>query len=169
MGKKVAESGIADAKDMYDKVVQYISELSCEKVLGEAVCKKIAAYAAQLKLSADEVMEVFKKAVESGITDAKELYNKIVAYISELTCAKVLGADNCAKLQKLADMISVNFDKVVLKLKEYYEKGVTSAKELFNKLVQYIKDQIFGDVTELEYMEKRGIIDFTKILKEKFE
>jgi len=165
--KKAVESGVTDAKELYAKIVLYLRELSCEKVLGEARCAKIKEIAAKLGLKAEEVMAAVKKAIESGVTDAKELYAKIVQYLSELTCEKVLGQTKCDYLRKLADIISVNFDKVVLKLKEYYEKGVTTATELFNKLVQYIKDNIFGDETEMSLVEKRGIIDIYKYLKEK--
>lgn len=165
--QKYASEGVTDAKELYAKVVVYLGELSCAKVLGADRCKKIADFAAKLKLNADQMMAVVKKAAESGITDAKELYAKIVKYMSELTCAKVLGAERCDRLHKLADLLSLKFEKVVLKLKEYYEKGVTEAKELFKKLVAYIKGTIFGDEVETAILEKRGVRNTAKAVVEK--
>jgi len=162
--KGIAE-GITNAKVLYAKAVVYLSELSCEKVLGADRCSKIKDLATKMQLKAEEIAVVVQKAVESGVTNAKALYAKIVLYMSELTCEKVLGQTRCDYLRNLADVISVKYDEVVLKLQEYYEKGVTSVTELYNKLVAYIKDKIFGDESEVTLMEKRGLSDWKNKLK----
>ena len=165
--QQVVEDGVTDVKELYAKVVTYMGELSCAKILGADTCKKITDYASKLKLDAQDLMVIITKAIDSGVTDAKELYAKVVKYMSELTCAKVLGADRCQKLYRLADILLLDFQKVVIKLTEYYEQGVTKASELFKKLVDYIKGSILGDELEMEFLEKRGIIDLYKFLKEK--
>jgi len=162
--KGIAE-GITNAKVLYAKAVVYLSELSCEKVLGADRCSKIKDLATKMQLKAEEIAVVVQKAVESGVTSAKALYAKIVLYMSELTCEKVLGQTRCDYLRNLADVISVKYNEVVLKLQEYYAKGVTSVTELYNKLVAYIKDKIFGDESEVTLMEKRGLSDWKNKLK----
>merc|ERR1712048_99733 len=90
-------------------------------------------------------------------------------YMSELSCSKILGADKCARIEKIADLFSINFDKVALKLKEFYNNGVTSIKELYAKIANWVKG-IFGDEVEaLDFGDKRGIIDLYKLLKEKIQ
>merc|ERR1712019_216477 len=101
-------------------------------------------------------------------TDAKQMYEDIKKYMSELSCSTILGADKCAKIHKLADLLSVNFDKVVLKLKEFYENGITSVVELYQKIAAWVSG-IFGDEIEATFMEKRGIIDLYKFVKEKVQ
>merc|ERR1712048_143170 len=156
--KGIAE-GITDAKELYAQAVVYLSGTSCEKVLEADRCNKIKDLANKMQLKAEDIAAAVQKAVESGITNAKDLYAKIVLYMSELTREKVLGQTQCDYLRNLADVISVKYDEVVLKLKEYIEKGVTSATELYKKLVAYIKDKIFGDDSEVTLMEKRGLSD----------
>ena len=48
--------------------------------------------AAKLELTYDEVMKIINN-VKDVVTDVKKMYEDIKKFMSELSCAKILGAD----------------------------------------------------------------------------
>merc|ERR1739847_46053 len=89
------------------------------------------------------------KNVKDVVTDVKGMYNEIVKFMNELSCAKILGADKCAKIQKLADLFSINLNKVIVKLNEWYNAGVQNVKDLWKKVKEWLKAKMNAIIAKL--------------------
>merc|ERR1739848_963114 len=131
-----------------------------KRLLSADFCAKLEDMAKKLGLAYDEVMEIIKN-VKDVVTDVKGMYNEIVKFMNELSCAKILGADKCAKIQKLADLFYINLNKVIVKLNEWYNAGVQNVKDLWKKVKDWVLG-IFGKDIENAVIEQ-GFIDFDMV------
>ena len=53
---------------------------------------------------------------------------------------------------------------LILEMRTLFENGITSVTELYKKITDWVSG-IFGDEMQVEFVEKRGVIDY---IKEKF-
>merc|ERR1711962_1973877 len=89
---------------------------------------------------------------------------------AKLSCDNVFGKDKCDKLRSLAQQVGVSIAKLDEVMREAIAKGLTSAKELYKAVIDYIMDK-WGDlIGKRELLQKRDIVDkvdeiFDKIKK----
>merc|ERR1711962_1844175 len=78
---------------------------------------------------------------------------------AKLSCDNVLGKDKCDKLRSLAQQVGVSITKLDEVMREAIAKGLTSAKELYKAVIDYIMDK-WGDlIGKRELLQKRDIGD----------
>merc|ERR1712142_798753 len=145
--KKIVAKGIVKVQEIIKKIKEYFfpseveNALVCEEILSDNVCAALRKAAEKLKVGAQIVDELIRKALEKGYRKATDIIKYIrdkMVSMSKIKCTDILSEKACAKIKELAGKVRVKFEKVIVFMKNVVAKGVTKAKEIIKKIHDFL-------------------------------
>merc|ERR1719317_459220 len=116
-------------------------KITCEDILSEKACKTLKEAAEKLKVKAAEVDRIVREAVKKGIKKASAIIKLVRAKIVELAtnfkCEDALSAKICKKLKDIAELLKIEFPKVIAKMKDIIARGKTTAKAIIEAIKKF--------------------------------
>merc|ERR1711962_1570049 len=162
--KEAIVRGAVKAKELITlaraRIAHVVTNAKCEDILDADTCQKIVDFAKKVHLKASDVIDAVKEAIAEGAKDPQAVLKKAIELMkAKLSCDNVLGKDKCDKLRSLAQQVGVSIAKLDEVMREAIAKGLTSAKELYKAVIDYIMDK-WGDlIGKRELLQKRDIGD----------
>eukprot|EP00112_Aurelia_sp_Birch-Aquarium-sp1_P011690 Seg246.9 transcript_id=Seg246.9/GoldUCD/mRNA.D3Y31 product="hypothetical protein" protein_id=Seg246.9/GoldUCD/D3Y31 len=117
----------------------------CEDFLPDAVCTSMKAIAQKMKVRAELVDKAVKDALIKGYNKAQDLADYVKEYLKEnINCEDHLSSISCSIIRRTAKFLGVKIQEAEQKIKDLVAQGVTQARELYQKVIAFIKAKILG-------------------------
>jgi len=146
--KEAIVKGALNVKEQFNVAAAFLKNLSnakCEDLIDAATCQKIRDFANKVHLNTKEVIEAVKEAILEGARDPQAVLKKAIDFLkAQLSCENVIGKERCDQLRSLADKVGVSLSKLDEVMREAIANGVTSAKDLYKTVIDWIMDK-WGD------------------------
>jgi len=142
-GKTTAKAIIEAIKHFFfpDHALMIDNAVVCEDVLSKQACAALREAAKKLKEKAEIVDQLVREAVKKGITKASEIIAKVQAKIIDLAtnfkCEDALSKKVCDKIHEIADLVGVQYAKVVAYMKKVIAEGKTTAKAIIEAIKKF--------------------------------
>merc|ERR1711962_1139615 len=163
--KEAIVKGALKAKEIYGMAVAFLRDrvvnAKCEDLVPKDTCDKVRDFVKKVHGNAKDVLTAVKEAITEGAANPADIAQKAVDYIkAKLSCENILSKTTCDRIRAMADKFSISLNKVDEVMREAIARGVTKASDLFQAVVDYIKDKfdIFGD--EEEMVLKRAVMEY---------
>jgi len=163
--KEAIVKGALKAKEIYGMAVAFLRDrvvnAKCEDLVPKDTCDKVRDFVTKVHGNAKDVLTAVKEAITEGAANPADIAKKAVDYIkAKLSCENILSKTTCDRIRAMADKFSISLNKVDEVMREAIARGVTKASDLFQAVVDYIKDKfdIFGD--EEEMVLKRAVMEY---------
>lgn len=148
--KDAIAKGMDKGEEIYSTVLDFykaeVKDKTCEDFLAPDVCVQLRKTAGNLKVKYDKVEEAVVSAIIQGYQNRQEIYEDVLDFFRDevlsKTCEDFLAGNLCTVLRTTAATLKIKAEKVDRAVKEALIKGIVTANEVYDFVVEFYKTEV---------------------------
>jgi len=139
--------GAVKVQDIYQHAIDILSnEITCEAVIGAAVCEKLEKAASLLGEKMSDINDAVRAAVKKHISKASGIISFVQEYLVDkaknFKCENVLNEELCASIMKIGGHFKDGADVINKAIKEAIVHGANGMQEIYRVAVAWLRDNV---------------------------